>query len=164
MSLYKIKNNSRRTYDILVVMFGYFFQDFIASRKAWMKYFDEFFHHVLSFTLIYTIYQKDIEDFIPYGTLLELSSVFLHSMWILRELGMEKTKLTKFVQIGFVVIFFIHRMFVFPYHLYLAYEDDKKTKRFGYIIQLSLLLHGMNVFWMIKIFNNLYQMIKNKEF
>ena len=91
-----------------------------------------------------------VRRFIPVVGVIELSTIFLSLMWLLKELGREKTGLYKAVLALFGSSFFATRIVGLNWMLYRMW-GDKYFKRLGASRYMLAALSGLNAYWFVKI-------------
>jgi len=113
-------SSTRVLTSTIPMMFGYFLNDFIATRADWAKYKADFMHHVLAFSILGALmrmldHTPGLVGVIPPMMVVELSTVFLDIAWLLREMGLDGTWLANACRVAFVLSFFLTRVVWLPY-------------------------------------------------
>jgi hypothetical protein len=167
---------------MLASALGYFCHDFIAMRHEMLNdkgdvtvtsffifFFCRYFgltvfsicvfvgmvlHHVAGITLIAGVIKagRSVRRFIPAIAVIELSSVFLSLMWLVKEVGWESSRTFKAILGLFASSFFATRVVGMNYML-LQIWDDQDFKNLGVIRYLLLVLSALNMYWFAKIVN-----------
>jgi hypothetical protein len=145
----------RGTTRLMASMLGYFLHDFVAMRREILTAPDTLIHHVFGIAIL-TAGMRGESRFKRYGpplAIVELSTCFLSTMWILRELGLEKTRTFKAVLAGFVLSFFATRVVILPSLVWRGWNDPDFQKGFGRARYLLAGLSVLNLWWFRKIVN-----------
>merc|ERR1712023_612005 len=92
------------------------------------------FHHLFGIAIICSTMASpswpddSVKKFIPVIGTIELSTIFMSAMWLIRETGNAQTKLFK-VTIGlFAMSFFFTRICSLNYHLFKLWDNDDFKK------------------------------------
>lgn len=140
---------------------GYFIHDFVATRHEWLKYKSHAFHHLLAFGIITPLLMTrstHLAKFYKQIGLLEISTVFLDQMWILRELDKENSKLYKANSLAFVVVFFLARIVYFPLiilHIFNGKAHQSELDKYGKVKWCFVPAIVLQYYWFGQIVQNL---------
>ena len=175
-SLWKIfgtgTSNTVGATRLLATALGYFLHDFIAMRREFSNDWSMFFHHVFGIAVISNVNRscaivsnlscltccftqvmvapKETKRYIPMFGVIELSTVFMSLMWLLRETGNNKGRFFKANLIMFATTFFGTRILLMPAKLKEAWTE-KDFQALGVAKYMMAGLCGLNVYWFIKL-------------
>jgi hypothetical protein len=137
---------------MLSTSIGYFLHDFIAMKYEFINDKGMLLHHLLCLAMCGVSLQQDtgVKKFVPMVALTELSSVFLGVRWLLRELGLAKSKAYNVVLVLFGSSFFATRIVGLQSYLYKIW-NDKDLVALHPLRYLLATLTGLNVYWFYKI-------------
>ena len=111
-----------------------------------------FWHHSIGISICLgtLLSGPAVKKYAPPVAMIECSTVFASSIWILRTLGMTETKLYKLTVVGFAASFFSTRIIALPYSLW-KHWDESDFKNLGPVRWLLLGLTALNIYWAKKI-------------
>lgn len=152
---YKLLTGSTSTQGatrVLATALGYFLHDFIAMRREFKNDKGMLLHHVIGIVVSVAVMSagRGVKQHIPPFGMMELSTIFLDSMWLLRETGNSKTRVYKACLVAFATAFFGTRIVVLPTRLWQVW-DEKSFSKLGYARHLMLALVLLNLYWFKKI-------------
>ncbi|KAK6939431.1 TRAM/LAG1/CLN8 homology domain [Dillenia turbinata] len=115
-------NSSPRQMQTLAVTLSYLIYDFVCSHFCSHVNFDNTVHHLVSIVGIGAglAYQRCGSEMVAALCITEMSSPFLHSRELLKELGYKDTDLNLAADILFALIFSCARMIGGPYLTYVT--------------------------------------------
>lgn len=123
-SIYKMlvlrdSHNTRGCTRLLASALGYFCHDFVAMRREFKNDRGMLIHHILGISLITMVMkgQENVKRFVAPVAMIELSTIFLSGMWLLRETGRSNTIAYKLCLGAFASTFFGTRIVGLNYNL-----------------------------------------------
>ncbi|KAI4316854.1 hypothetical protein L6164_024794 [Bauhinia variegata] len=151
--------SSRLQMQILAVSLSYLIYDLVCCLFDQRVNLDNIIHHSVSVVGIAAglYYQKCGSEMVATLWVTEMSSPFLHSRELLKELGTRDTALNLAVDIIFAAIFAFARMLAGPYLTYVTLTANNPLL----IKAMALGLQLISVFWFYKILRMLkYKLTK----
>jgi hypothetical protein len=109
---------SRRLMNQLkTFMLGYFLNDFWATRQDWRAHPDAVVHHLLALGILVELLRPEgraLNPYLPSFAVVELSTIVLNAMWILKELGRGGGTAYRVLSVVFAVLFVLLRCVWLP--------------------------------------------------
>lgn len=100
-----------------LLLWSYFFVDWIVSYKVWTKYPSECLHHILGMGLVGVFFLED--GYCPYAApfmSVETSTLFYNAQWMMLKMGYsDKHVVVRSCQVLFALCFFLLRVVYLPY-------------------------------------------------
>lgn len=136
----------------LSILTGYLMHDMYATRADWMQYPADSIHHVLGIGLAASdIYKGALLHYIPGLFSVELSSIPLSMMWLLRQAGKESSRAYTATMAAFVVSFFATRLLYMPRVIWKMRKDPVGWARLGRLRYVLYAIQALQVYWGAKI-------------
>ena len=137
---------------LLAAALGYFCHDFVAMRHEFRNDPGMFWHHVFGIGLVggAMVSKPAVKKYVPPIAMVELSTVFLSGMWLMKELELTGTAAYKVVLGTFAATFFATRVFALPYQMMKFWNEDD-FKQLGVVRYMLLGLAALNLYWAKKI-------------
>jgi len=154
-SVYKLATGSASTQGctrMLATALGYFVHDFFAMRHEFKNDIGMFVHHVFGIALTGTAISAppSIKKYVPIFGTVELSTIFLSIMWLMRETGNTKGRGFKLNMALFAISFFATRILAMPAYLRKVWHEEG-FRALGHVRYAFVGLCGLNLFWFVKI-------------
>jgi hypothetical protein len=115
------------SWGMMTFMFGYLLHDFHATRHEWSRYPSEALHHVAGFAICAGILQVQsplAARYVAHYGLVELSTIFLNTMWLMREAGRDGTAVFTACKYAFALSFFATRPVYMCYNTYVLIAHE----------------------------------------
>ncbi len=106
------------TWGVIMVVCGYLVHDFWATRKEWLQYPDQLLHHIagIGITSVLVLAQPSgATRYTGHYMLLESSTIFLNTMWMMKECGLDSGFLYRLFSYIFLALFTVTRIFYMTY-------------------------------------------------
>ncbi|KAG6390652.1 hypothetical protein SASPL_148390 [Salvia splendens] len=141
--------SSPKQMQTLAVTVGYLIYDLVCCQFDKQVKLDNSVHHLVSIIGLVAglFYQRCGSEMVAALCITEISSPFLHSRELLKELGYRNTDLNFAADIAFAVIFTVARMIGGPYLSYVTLTADNPFL----IKAMALGLQLVSGFWFYKI-------------
>eukprot|EP01095_Lingulamoeba_sp_RSL-Kostka_P010145 TRINITY_DN3598_c0_g1_i1.p1 TRINITY_DN3598_c0_g1~~TRINITY_DN3598_c0_g1_i1.p1 ORF type:complete len:242 (+),score=48.02 TRINITY_DN3598_c0_g1_i1:104-829(+) len=146
--------------DLLIVMLGYFINDFIITRSTWMSHKSDLLHHFLAISLCscgcFYIKGKKIAKKITNFTTTEFSTIFLDLVWMSQQMKLD-TNITNILLMSFLLSFILTRNIGLPITIYqLNTKYKEEFKEVHITVRLSVyLLAILQYYWLFKLFKKI---------
>jgi len=132
---------------IVPITFGYFIADTIIYTvpEVLKGRYAYFIHHVVALLLLGGMLSADgpVVRYMPHFLIMEASSIFFSSAWILRQVGYRGSLLVTVLEYLFVVTYFLLRVLYLPFVLY-AMADHAHT--------LGIVQYGLPVVMILQLY------------
>ena len=126
---------------------GYFMHDFLALRSMWADDPTMVVHHLAGLALLGSaLHKPEVYPMVGPYAVIELSTIFLNGIAMLREVRMEDTPLNHACLGLFVVTFFVTRVVWMPY-VTARFYDHERMKALGRARPGLLVLTVLNIYW-----------------
>ncbi|KAK6938867.1 TRAM/LAG1/CLN8 homology domain [Dillenia turbinata] len=152
-------NSSPRQMQTLAVTLSYLIYDFVCCHFCSHVNLDNTVHHLVSIVGIMAgfAYQRCGSEMVATLCITEISSPFLHSRELLKELGYKDTDLNLAADILFAVTFAFARMIGGPYLTYVTLTANNPLLIKAMAVGLQL----VSAFWFFKILRMVkYKLVK----
>mmetsp|Transcript_25303 Transcript_25303/g.88303 ORF Transcript_25303/g.88303 Transcript_25303/m.88303 type:complete len:324 (-) Transcript_25303:67-1038(-) len=139
--------------SLIAFMLGYFVNDMWQTRADWLSHPADVLHHVMAISITTVVsLLPNLAPFFPMFVVVELSTIFLNLMWLLRTAGRGDTAAYRAMQAAFVSLFMLLRTVWLPIataHMVLRQRRDFVA--LGKWRSLFLPINGLQFFWAYKI-------------
>ena len=156
-------DNANNCRNIISISLGYFIHDLIEIRSSWIKDPSILLHHLMAIILNSTALctPKIFPMCAPFA-IVELSSIFLNIMYILRMTNQTNTCIFKANLIAFVSTFFATRIVWMPYVIIQTYNKEPMI-HLGNAQLILPILSSLNFWWFKGILKKVYEITYNKK-
>jgi hypothetical protein len=139
-----------------MVVCGYLIHDFWATRHDWIEYPDQLLHHIAGIGIcsaLVFLQPLGATRFTGPYMLLETSTIFLNTMWMMKECGVAGGPGYKICSYFFLALFTVTRIFYMPYlTLYITFFEPSIWAGWMTIGKWALFVAcGLQFFWYTKI-------------